>query len=342
MGITPLGCQMALACALAESSMLMYANSTVPASLTYPHDAVGNNGQSCGLFQQQAQYGWGTVQCEMDVACSAGLFFTALQQQPYNAGQQTPGWYVEQVQRSSSTSGAIYDAQWANAVNLYNSVINLPPGGFLMALTDAQQTQLFNAICGEVASESAFATPGEGAVWTVPQLTQNDDSFIHPMYVEWAAKHGQPWALAVLATIAAIDVTANPGEAENVALANSVLAGLNIAPTPTPAPAPNPAPTPAPAPTPSPVPVPAPAPTPTISITTTQLMTWAKDLLTILGTLGTWATAVHGLLGQYLNGSTATVVPAALAVGTTGLVAHTVRGKRVAQKQLLTMKGTMK
>ena len=167
MGITPLGQQMGLACALDESSMLMYANSNVPESLNYPHDAVGSNGMSCGPFQQQAQFGWGTVACEMDWTCSATLFFTALAKLPYSSGALPPWQYIQNVQGSATADGSNYEAQWNNAVALYNSVINIQPpapGGFLMALTDAQQTQLFNAICGPVASQSPFRALGEGAV----------------------------------------------------------------------------------------------------------------------------------------------------------------------------------
>ncbi len=127
MGITPLGCQMALACVYDESSFLMYANSNVPESLNYPYDAVGSNGESCGLFQQQAQYGWGTVQCEMDVACSAGLFFTALAKLDYNSGNQPPWMYIQDVQNSATADGSNYQAQWGNAVDLYNQVISLSP-----------------------------------------------------------------------------------------------------------------------------------------------------------------------------------------------------------------------
>jgi hypothetical protein len=121
MGITPLGIQIAFAVAAAESSWLMYANSNDPASLSFPHDAVGNDGTSDGLFQQQDS--WGSTQCRMDPTCSANLFFTALQQTAYNSGQNSPGYYAQQVQRSADSTGSIYDNQMPAAVALYNQLI---------------------------------------------------------------------------------------------------------------------------------------------------------------------------------------------------------------------------
>jgi hypothetical protein len=44
----------ALETALTESRLLMYANANNPESLRLPHDAVGSDHGSVGLFQQQA------------------------------------------------------------------------------------------------------------------------------------------------------------------------------------------------------------------------------------------------------------------------------------------------
>jgi hypothetical protein len=331
LGITPIGLQMGLACAYAESDMLMYANSTVPESLNYPHDAVGNNNDSCGPFQQRPSQGWGTVAQEMNWTDSATMFFTALARTPYNDNTRSAGWRIQQVQRSADSTGSNYEAWWNTAVNLYNSVINA--GDDMAAVPQAQWDQLFNALCGPVASESPFAKPGEGAIWTVPQLGRNDDGFLHPMYTAWAAAYGQPWALATLNTIAAIDVTANPGEAENVALAKAVLAHLAITPTPVPSP---PAPTPTPTPRP---PTPTPTPLPPGTFNVNQVIGWLKEALTVAGAIATWLTSAHSAaLG--LTGSSATAVPVVLAAATAVGTAHTVRQKRVAVKQLKTVKGT--
>lgn len=52
----------------------MFANHAVPASMGMPHDRVGHDQDSVGLFQQRAMY-YTDVGCTMDAACSAGLFF---------------------------------------------------------------------------------------------------------------------------------------------------------------------------------------------------------------------------------------------------------------------------
>jgi hypothetical protein len=347
-GITPLGCQMGLCCALDESDMQMLANVNVPASLTYPNDGEGSNGESCGPFQQQVQDGWGTLACEMDWACSAGLFFTALARVTaaggYNAGQQTQGWYIQQVQRSATADGSNYQAQWANAVALYDSVINSPapqPGGFMSFLTQAQQTQMYDAICGPVTSQASFRQLGEGDIWTWAQEGLNDDGMIYDPYVAWRASLGDQLALAVLTKIASADVTVYPDRSTDITLAQAVLARLaagGTVPPVVPSPSPNVAPV-SPTPPPGPTPVPAPAAAPgTMTISVQQILAWGKDLLTVMGAVGTWATAVHDVLGQYLPGQSAVAVPALLAVGTAGLTAHTVHQKTVAQKQVVAEK----
>src|SRR5690606_833409 len=57
-----------------ESVWLMYANSNVPDSLNYPHDAVGSDNDSLGLFQQRPSAGWGSVAELMDVSYNARAF----------------------------------------------------------------------------------------------------------------------------------------------------------------------------------------------------------------------------------------------------------------------------
>lgn len=52
-GITARGIQIGLATAIVESALKMWANGKVPESFNYPHDAVGDDGYSVGLFQQQ-------------------------------------------------------------------------------------------------------------------------------------------------------------------------------------------------------------------------------------------------------------------------------------------------
>lgn len=61
--------------ALVESVLLMYANSNVPESLNYPHDAVGSDHDSLGLMQQRPSYDWGTVAELMDAEYNSRAFY---------------------------------------------------------------------------------------------------------------------------------------------------------------------------------------------------------------------------------------------------------------------------
>lgn len=55
----------------------MYANSKVPASLKYPHDRVGSDHDSVGIFQQRAIY-YPNIAADMDAARSAAQFFAKM------------------------------------------------------------------------------------------------------------------------------------------------------------------------------------------------------------------------------------------------------------------------
>ena len=63
---------------LVESNFQMLANNAVPESLTYPHDGVGSDHTSVGLYQQTEGNGWGTVAQRMNVQSSTEMFLTRL------------------------------------------------------------------------------------------------------------------------------------------------------------------------------------------------------------------------------------------------------------------------
>ena len=134
-GLGDNGAIVGLIAALAESGLQNYANdgtSTLRSaahgrplneqeravareSLNYPHDAVGNNLDSMGLFQQRPMTEWGTPAELMDPAISAGKFFDAL------VGN-VPGWAAmnawnaaQAVQGSPSSDGGIYRVQFEQA-----------------------------------------------------------------------------------------------------------------------------------------------------------------------------------------------------------------------------------
>lgn len=63
-------------CVMVEAPpFLMLANSNVPDSLNYPHDGVGSDSDSLGLFQQRPSIPWGTVAELMDANYNARAFF---------------------------------------------------------------------------------------------------------------------------------------------------------------------------------------------------------------------------------------------------------------------------
>ncbi|EAU32215.1 predicted protein [Aspergillus terreus NIH2624] len=76
-GLGRQGCLAGIATALVESNILIYANSKVPASLNYPHDAVGHDYDSVGIFQQRAVY-YPNIAADMDPARSASQFFAKM------------------------------------------------------------------------------------------------------------------------------------------------------------------------------------------------------------------------------------------------------------------------
>jgi len=63
---------------------LLYASFVSAESLAYPHQGVGADHDSVGLFQQRPSQGWGTVAELMDPEHSAGLFLDRL--------AKVPGW----------------------------------------------------------------------------------------------------------------------------------------------------------------------------------------------------------------------------------------------------------
>ena len=127
-GITVRGIQIALSTALVESNLIMYANRKVPESLNLPHDAVGSDGYSVGIFQQQIRRGnngqWWWADCAtcMDVTKSAGLFYERLSRLDYNNTSRSPGSYAQQVQQSAYPNR--YDERFGEAIALYNRLSN--------------------------------------------------------------------------------------------------------------------------------------------------------------------------------------------------------------------------
>ena len=128
-GITPRGIVIALATCLVESGFVMYANAKVPESMNLPHEAVGSDGYSVGLFQQQVRKGangqwwWGDAQTCMDPTLSAGLFYDRLARLDYN-GPNPAGSYAQAVQKSDYPDR--YQQRMGEAQNLYDRLSGAP------------------------------------------------------------------------------------------------------------------------------------------------------------------------------------------------------------------------
>jgi hypothetical protein len=135
------GAAIGVAVALAESTLYNYANdgtstlvgsaesrqlddaerAVARESLRYPHDRVGNNLDSIGLFQQRPMTGWGSPEQLIDPATSAGFFYDRLVQVP--GWQALPPWTAAQtVQGSSSSDGGIYREMYERAVTIVDEL----------------------------------------------------------------------------------------------------------------------------------------------------------------------------------------------------------------------------
>lgn len=127
-GITPRGIVIGFATVFVESDWLNYANAKVDGSLDLPHDAVGSDGMSVGLFQQQVIMGngwwWGPVEVCQDPRKSADLFFSRLAKLDYNGGN-SPGSYAQAVQKSAYPDR--YDERMDDAQDLYDRIAGQTP-----------------------------------------------------------------------------------------------------------------------------------------------------------------------------------------------------------------------
>jgi len=131
--MTERGIVIALATGLVESNLTMYANESDPDSLRYPHDAISQDANSSGVFQQRAPW-WGSAADRMDVARSAAMFYNHLAALDYN-GPDSPGSYAQAVQRSAFPDR--YDGRMAEAQAIYARLAGVPaaatPGTVLAA-----------------------------------------------------------------------------------------------------------------------------------------------------------------------------------------------------------------
>jgi hypothetical protein len=107
-GLPSTAAVIAIEAALAESGLRMYANGNNPRSLRLPHDAVGWDNASVGLFQQQvggapnSTANWGTTEELMNAEVSCGKFLDALQKTDW---QHVSNWRACQNVQHSAYDG---------------------------------------------------------------------------------------------------------------------------------------------------------------------------------------------------------------------------------------------
>lgn len=154
-GIPPRGWVIALATAMQESTLKNLANSNVPASLALPHEGIGRDHDSVGLFQQRplppdGQGAWGTVAELMTPTISAAKFYTAL--------TKIPNWESRPL---SETAQAVQRSAFPDAYAKWE------PQAAALAVALAGVTSIGDlpgaslAICGQPAAISAGG-------WTPP------------------------------------------------------------------------------------------------------------------------------------------------------------------------------
>lgn len=215
-GVSDRGQQIAIATALVETNLKNYANSNVPESMNIPHDAVGSDHDSVGLFQQRCPM-WGPAQVLMDPPQSAGLFYDQLVKLDYNNPSNSPGSYAQAVQRSAFPDR--YDQRFGDAVEIFNRVtagapaapaptpvpppvpVPAPPPGGAVPLSEAEQRelldrvrQIWGALFNQVVSKSRYADPN--MLWQAHDFWRNDDGFLYDLITEHDAALGDPAAIA--------------------------------------------------------------------------------------------------------------------------------------------------
>lgn len=134
LGITPKGIVIGFATVSVECDWFMYANRADPESLKFPHERIGSDSKSSGLFQQQPPW-WGTVADRMDPYRSARMFFTELAKLNYNSDSRSPGWFAQAVQKSAFPDR--YDQRITEAQQLYDRLVG--DGGKHRAPDTAQE-----------------------------------------------------------------------------------------------------------------------------------------------------------------------------------------------------------
>ncbi|MFC4019758.1 M23 family metallopeptidase [Micromonospora sp. GCM10011542] len=158
LGVPSRGWVIALATAMQESALRNLANQRVPASLVRPHEGVGADHDSLGLFQQRP--GWGTVAERMNPAQTSRKFYEKLL--TVRSWQNRPLTVVAQRVQVSA-----YPDAYAKHEDLASRMVGALAGG-------AARTVEINgkAVC-DAAERGQIAASG----WTAPIAGQVGSGF---------------------------------------------------------------------------------------------------------------------------------------------------------------------
>lgn len=218
--ITDRGIRIALATALVESNLVMYANRGDPDSLNFPHEALSSDYNSTGLFQQRAPW-WGTVADRMDPARSAALFYHALAKLDYNNNSRSPGSYAQQVQQSAFPGR--YDEKFPQASDLFSQLTTTVGADDMAQVPQQQWDQVYSELTKRFPSRSPLRHLGEGLIDTATGIDLNIDGNLHVLLVKSLAELGDRQSLELLAEVASADPTQYPDRVHDANLARMIL-----------------------------------------------------------------------------------------------------------------------
>nr|WP_036343291.1 M23 family metallopeptidase [Micromonospora purpureochromogenes] len=148
------GWVIALATAMQESALRNLANSTVPASLALPHEGVGADHDSLGLFQQRP--GWGSVEQRMTPSYTARKFYQKMVKVPN--WQQRPLTVVAQRVQVSA-----YPDAYAKHEELAGRIVDALAGGAARTVEIAGKA-VCDAAAGDRIAASGWTAPLPGGV----------------------------------------------------------------------------------------------------------------------------------------------------------------------------------
>ncbi len=150
--------------------------------------------------------------------------------------------YVTKVLKDGTHTDVGPNFPWdmfANAVSKHAGTVVTPPpvtppptdGGFLMALSEAEQREMLDLLRQQAGYRRVSRSPlrhvGEGATETISGFAWNTDGSVHVLLVKMLAELGDPDALNLLREVARLDPARHPDRAHDRLLAQAILNSLD-------------------------------------------------------------------------------------------------------------------